>query len=448
MAATDSTYQGDYYSAMTGQQYDSAEAKAAAEAQFTAGQQQTSNQSAASMFDPSSPSYVGPGYDQARDAAGNVIAHASSDPTRQIQQQRWMQSQGTGETSSVPKDPNPPTNDIVNNQLNGLDTNTPAVQATGYPARATMPVSGNGFAPSGASRISRGVPAPTTPTIDVNAAARGAFTPPPPDNNPYTAPGAEAPKLDTEAINKTLTGLEGYSNQIANLAYTEQGQTVAEARLRQAADVAQHQAMIQTDASQRAALGSARSTRNRGDQALAERQAIGESAFIGQDAARTKALTEAQTRGDLAATRAQEALDDKNFRLNALGKAADLGLNTAALQVDISKTDLASANNWVNQQFQQLGIDKQLDQAQTQAVLGFTRDMAAIQFQYDQMSTQDQEFIDSQIMSKYQIDQQTMVALKQIKAQQKMAWTQVLSSLTGGIGQGASAATGAALLKA
>lgn len=454
MATGDSSYQGDYYSSMTGQQYDSAEQKAAAEAQFMAGQQSQNNASSASMFDPSSPNYVGPGYDQATDNAGNVIARKSHDPTRLIEQQRWESSRGTGDSSSVPTNPNPPTNQTVNGILDGIDTNTTALKDTPLAGRIAAGQKGfNGYVGnSNTARVSRASPPvtaqgiqPTQSNVDtINAAQAQAGTP---DTSPYTDPGAEAPKLDTDAINKTLNGLEGYSSDIANLAYTQQGETVAEARLRQAADVAARQQQIQTDASQRAALGAARSTRSRADQALASRQAIGESAFIGQDAARTAALTQAQTEGDLAATRAQEALDDRNFRLNALSKAADLGLNTAALQVDISKTDLESANNWVNQQFQQLGIDKQLDQQQTQAVLGFTRDMAAIQFQYDQMSTQDQEFIDSQIMQKYQIDQQTMVALKQIKAQKQMAWTQVLSSLTGGIGQGASAATGAALLK-
>ncbi len=359
---------------------------------------------------------------------------------------------------TAPGNPNAAANGI----LDGLDTPTPAAtapKATALPGRAPpagLPV----------STLPQTLPlkpkaAPNVGPVDIPDSARqalaayGKATTGVGDKDPYTAPGAEAPKIDRDQINSVLGGLDSYSNQIADLAKTASSNTVAEARLTQAADLAQRQAAINTEASQRAALGAARSTRNRGDRGLAERQAIGESAYIGQDAARTAELTQAQTRGDLAALRAQEADADRTFRLNALSKAADLGLNRAALEVDISKTNLSSATNWINQEFdslkQQGQLDlgfAQLDEQKTQSALGFTRDMAAIQLQYDQMGVQDQQFIDSELMQKYGIDQTTMIALKQLKASKQVNWGQVLTGFIGGAGAGLTTALTAGVMPA
>lgn len=253
------------------------------------------------------------------------------------------------------------------------------------------------------------------------------------------APGQEAPDVDRTKIDTILNGLSGYQNKIADLAEDNTGLSVAEAQLKKATDLANLQAGIDTEASQRAALGQARSSRSRADRGLLERQAVGESAFIGQEAARTASMRRAENEGNLSELRAQEADYDRRFRLEALGKAADLGLNRSALEVDISKTNLDSATNWINQQFGQLGIDKQINQEQAQSLLGFTRDMAAIQLQYDQLSSQEQQQADALLMQKYGIDQQTMVALKGIKQQGKFHWDQVLAGITGGIGTAATA---------
>jgi len=253
------------------------------------------------------------------------------------------------------------------------------------------------------------------------------------------SPGSEAPVVNRQKIDQILGGLSSYQNKIEDLAGDNTGLSVAEAQLKKATDLANIQAGIDTEASQRSALGAARSMRNRGDRALGERQAIGESAFIGQEAARTAALRRAQNEGDLAALRATEADSDRRFRMDALAKAADLGLNRSALEVDISKTNLDSATNWINQQFNQLGIDKQINQDQAQSLLGFTRDMAAIQQQYDALSVQDQQATDALMMQKYGIDQQTMVALKEIKEKGKFHWDQVLAGVAGGVGTAATA---------
>jgi hypothetical protein len=82
----------------------------------------------------------------------------------------------------------------------------------------------------------------------------------------------------------------------------------------------------------------------------------------------------------------------------------------------------------------------QLDQQKAESVLGFTKDMAALQFEYDKLSVEDQNATDALLMQKYGIDQQTMVALKQIKAQTGLNWGQILTAVIGGAGSGATAA--------
>lgn len=260
------------------------------------------------------------------------------------------------------------------------------------------------------------------------------------------------PKVDRTKIDPLLGGLNTYANDIYALSKDNTGLSVAEAQLAKATELANMNAAVQTEASQRSALGAARSVRSRGDRALAERQAIGESAFIGQEAARTDAMRQAAATGDLAILRATEADADRRFRLDALKSASDLGLNTAALEVDIGKADLASVTNFLNNQFDQLAQQGQLDlgyaqidQQKAASLLGFTRDMAAIQFQYDQLSVTDQQEADKLLMQKYNIDQTTMVALKKIKEENKFGWDTLLTSVVGGAVAGFSGGAGKAI---
>lgn len=255
---------------------------------------------------------------------------------------------------------------------------------------------------------------------------------------PVPPTGAE--QIDRERIDTLLGGLNTYGNDIYALGKDNTGLSAAEAQLKQATELANIQAGIETDKSQRAALGQARSARNRGDRAFLEQQAIGEAGFIGQEAARTKALTDAQARGDLADLRAAEENYDNEFRLKALSKAAELNLNTAALELDISKANLDSVTNLLNQQFGQLGIDKQLNAQQAQQMLNFTRDMAAIQFEYDQLSVTDQQEAARLLMNKYQVDEGTRVALEKIKNDNDFDWNALTSQLIGGAAAGATAA--------
>lgn len=247
------------------------------------------------------------------------------------------------------------------------------------------------------------------------------------------AAGPAAPTVDRSKIDPLLGGISTYANDIYALSKDNTGLSAAEAQLQQATKLANINAAIQTDASQRAALGAARGARNRGDRALLEQQAIGEAGYIGQDAARTAALRQAENEGNLATLRANEENADREFKLKALEKASQLGLNTAALELDVSKANLGAASSMLNNQFQLMGIDKQLSSQEAMHALDFAKDMAAIQYRYDELSVTDQNEADRLLMQKYDIDQDTMVALKKIKAESGWDWNKFAAGLITGV---------------
>lgn len=360
----------------------------------------------------------------------------------------------------APTNPNPDTNTI----LDGIDPNllTGRSPIAPPPKPLAAPSTRAGFtnelsAVTASRPAVTGRPLPTSPYSDVGGGgvdtSRLAASVGPagqPSGTPQ-APGAPAPDIDRARIDQILGGLGGYQNDLYAMSQDNTGQSAAEAQLMKADQLAKIRARDELAANQAGALGAARSARNRGDRALLERQAVGEQAYLGSQSQRQDTLRQAELEGNLAILRATEEDADRKFRFEALSKASDLGLNTAALEVDIAKADLASANNWVNNEAQKALQQGQLDERQYEALLnytqnntaqllGFTRDMAAIQFQYDQLSTQDQNQADQLLMTKYGIDAQTMVALKQIKEAGKFKWDDFLAKIIGG---GVTGATGA-----
>jgi hypothetical protein len=113
-----------------------------------------------------------------------------------------------------------------------------------------------------------------------------------------------------------------------------------------------------------------------------------------------------------------------------------MGLSTAALELDITKVNMADATERMR-----IGLGyAQLDETHAQNLMGFTRDMAAIQFQYDKLSVDDQNEADKLLMMKYQIDEETMLKLKELKAKGKFDWNGLLMNFAAGAGKGATAA--------
>jgi hypothetical protein len=267
------------------------------------------------------------------------------------------------------------------------------------------------------------------------------------EGDPANPTGEGAPEADRTRIDPVLDSVNKIQNKLLALGDTSPETSAAEEALKKASAEADIRSAFGIESSQRSALGQARSGRSRGDRALLERGAVGEAAFIGQEGARTDALRTAEETGNLGVLRAKEEDDDRRFKKDLYTEAGSLGLNVAALEVQIDSTNIASANNYINQEFGKLIADGQLgaqyaqiDEHHAEMILGFTKDMATLQFEYDKMSVDDQNTTDALLMQKYQIDQQTMLALKQLKQAGKMDWNQLLTSVIGGAASGATAA--------
>lgn len=387
-------------------------------------------------LDPNSSTYRGPGWRM--NERGDVVLDTSD--SAQLSQALWENQR----SNPVPAGPNVD----VQATLDGLDLNQPSQPApklTREQALAQRAGAQGSRAPAGAG-VAAGLGAGIRPQSTIGNDYLSQFD----LGQGGTTTADQPPQANREKVDPLLRGIDSVQQKLLSLADETRGMSAAEAALHQAGREADLRTAFGVEQSQRAALGAARGARNRGDRALLERQAVGEAGFMGQEAARTQALADVTQAGQLAQLRAGEEDADRRFKAELLGKAADLGLNTAALEVDISKADLGSATNWLNNQFDllkqqgQLGLGyAQLDQQKAESILGFTKDMAALQYEYDKLSVEDQNAADQLLMQKYGIDQQTMVALKQIKESGKMRWDQILTSLIGGAGSGATAAIAA-----
>lgn len=407
---------------------------------------------ASDKLNPDSPNYVGPGYEKAVDPnTGHTILQRSKN-FDQYAYDQWKTV--SDHAQAIPEAPT-----YVHDGENGVTpTTAPPVDTSslnpyGSPSSPTAATIPQGVTRPIAANSLGDVFGDDSPLSATNAPGSSSlsrvFGSAQPGASPQTAapaPGSQAPTVDNTAIDASLSKLDTLGNQINVLANTGQDFSKAEAQMAQGQQLARLNAAIQLDASQRAALGTARSARSVGDRALAEKNAVGESTFLGQEGARNAALQEAQFVGDKSSLRADEETAKATFKLNALSKAADLGLNTTSMLVDISKADVASANNWINNEFQQLGLNKQLTEQQAQDVLGFTKDMAALQFDYDKMDSDEQDKLEQRVLDKYNIDQQTAVALKKIKQDGKFHWDQFLSSMVGGASSGAGGVFAKALI--
>jgi hypothetical protein len=418
------------------------------------GYQQQEADMRSTFLDPASSNYKGPSWDLVRNKSGQPTLTQSKDPTRLSQQYDYDNGRGqyaTDPNTSPQTDQAVPdavqqafNQPVTNPELTTAQKNDQLAQA--LKGRGAFQGNAFNFASPGQNNIIQRAPGSQQnnpfqqfdPTgaqagADKLRAANAILQ----NGGGNGGAGSPAPDIDRTKIDSILGGLNTYANDIYALSKDNTGSSLAEAQLAKGQKQAQLNSQINLEATQRGALSAARSSRSRADRGLLERAAVGEQAYLGQEGQRQDAQRQADFEGNQAILRAQEEDSDRRFRLDALSKASDLGLNTAALETDISKANLGSATDWVNNQFQQLGIDKQINQQQAESILGYTRDMAAIQFQYDQLSEQEKQAADAMIMQKYGIDQQTGVALKGIKEQGKFHWDQMLGGILGGVGAGA-----------
>lgn len=386
-------------------------------------------------------------------AQNGQIYNAQTGQTRPMTDQEKIDWQATSAQASAagtnPNDPNgtgaAPTNPNAGtsavDQANAVIANLTPKSAQSQTPAQSLAASGVTRAPAGTIDMS-GITGPGALANTGYRGNAGAIV------QQTTSPGstatgnggipAAAPKVDTTASDKTVLGVNNTISQLLALAQTSPQTSAAEAQLMKADQLAKIRDSQSLADNQSAALGAARSG-NRRDQTLLGRQAIGESTFLGQADQRNQVVQQAELEGNLASLRATEEQTDFTNRANILSKAADLGLNVAGLQIDVGKANLGAASSYLNDQFQQLGIDKQVSVQQTQNVLSFMQGMSTIQEQYDAMSNADQQHTLDLMMQQYGIDKAEESALAQIKASKKVTWDQFLSqaalgAISGGAG--------------
>lgn len=412
--------EGQYYSTITGNFYPTPEDAHAAEQSMTQPVQQPSSadRAAAVANAPTGQTaYIAPD--------GTIGYRAQTDAERSAA----LIDQSKATAAAAPVNPNGNPLDTVNQVLASQQPYVRQPIARGQ-FQSQMPVSGGvrvaGQAPAAGAGVDM---------TGFDPSALAAIASPAPGT-----PGGGAPIADTAAVDTSIAGVNNTIAQLLALANAPQ-YSVAEQQLldsdRRNA-LAQQQALSQNQA---AALGAARSG-NRRDQAILQRQAVGESAYLGQEEQRQRQAQQTALEGNLATARAAEQSQYLQDRANMLSKAADLGLNVAALQADVSKANLASASNYMNNLFQQQGIDKQLSEDQAKNALSFVQAMAAIQTQYDAMSNADQQHTLDLMMQQYSVDKQTAAAIEQARISKQMNWGQVLAGALGGATQGGVLAAG------
>lgn len=387
----------------------------------------TDNERTMSMADSSSPDYMGPGYDLTRDANGDYVLRLTSDPRRLIEQDEW-------ESASATRAPNP------------AQTTPPPVQNTSppeeqginpYPDSFTGTPEFPGLFSTQTQHVTQGgTRAP--PAVSVSAGNRTAL-----NVGDKSAPGSEAPTVSRAKIDPVLDKINQFSDRYGTL-YNEVDKlsSVAEAQLAKTQRQALQRNSIAQDQAERAALGAARGVRNRGDRALAERQAIGESSFLGTERFTADALAQAEYEGTLATQRATEEVKKIELKQSLIDDAIKNNLNVAALELDISSTNLDSATNWINKEFEQYGLNKQLSRQEASDMLEFTKAMALIQRDYDKMSSDEKMQTRQLIMDQYGIDKTYDSVMKKIEAEKDGRWFDVLTSFVGGVGEGAGSAAG------
>lgn len=396
-----------------------------------AAKKQRENAATGLLVDPGSPNYKGPGWELTTDSNGVASVRLSEDPMRQIAQTEWESSTAP---SNVPEDisnPQPAPSDVPED-LNPYEDKGPILMSA---FKGTVPLT------TSIRPVTSTVKPP--PRVSVNQTARdnlGRVTTDPKD----VEPGAQARDLDRTRIDPIFDSLNKYSNLLDQMIAADDSSNLsaAEAQLLASQKLSQQRMAVDLEANQRGALGQARAARNRGDAALLERTAIGESAFLGQEAARTQAMQQTQYEGDLAELRANEELEDKKFKADLIQQASDMGLNIAGIEMGIADADLESATNWINNEFDQLGLNKQLSQQEAESLRDFSVDMATIAFQYEKLSSEEQMALEQLIMDKYQIDEQTRVALKKIQEEYGFKWEDLATNFVSGFSSGLGGALG------
>jgi hypothetical protein len=239
-------------------------------------------------------------------------------------------------------------------------------------------------------------------------------------NQPATAPGAWAPgtsaptpaldqgpaEMDRANIDRLLGNVSRANSGLLSLGQRDLEFSAAQAQLQQGLDQGQRQS-----------LSLARSGSRR-DRAGNEARAI----QAGSEMA-------SQTSQAAAGLRATEEAAQQQIRLDAYKAAGDLGLNSAALELDVSKMNMDAATNFLNQTFNRENIQLNLDQQEAERVTNFVRDMALLDKDYYALSQQERDAVRQDLTRRHGISESTRLGLEQLEATGGVNWTQVGATL-------------------
>lgn len=228
-------------------------------------------------------------------------------------------------------------------------------------------------------------------------------------------------EVDQARIDALLGNVSKATSGLMSLGQRDLQFSAAQAQLRQGLEQGQRQA-----------LSLARSG-NRRDRAANEARAI-------------QAGTElaAQTGQTAAGLRANEESAQQQIRLDAYKAAGDLGLNAAALDLDINRLNMDAATNFLNQLFARENLQLQIDQQEAERVTNFVRDMALLDRDYYALSQQERDAVRQDLTRRYGINAQTQLALAQLDKSDDINWGQLAIAGIGGLITG-SAQVGASL---
>jgi hypothetical protein len=251
-----------------------------------------------------------------------------------------------------------------------------------------------------------------------------AFTPPTTRQNTLTpastgpnswAPGTSAPppaleqgpaEMDRANIDRLLGNVSRANSGLLSIGQRDLEFSAAQAQLQQGLDQGQRQSL---------ALARSGSRRDRAGNEARAIQAGSELA--------------AQTGQAAAGLRATEEAAQQQIRLDAYKAAGDLGLNSAALELDVSKMNMDAATNFLNQTFNRENIQLNLDQQEAERVTNFVRDMALLDRDYYSLSQQERDAVRQDLTRRHGISESTRLGLEQLEATGGVNWTQVGATL-------------------
>ncbi len=381
--------------------------------------QERANQAMLARLDPNSPNYLGPGWQRGPDVDGAVTLQRSTDPGKVQAQNQW-------EIGATMPQPAIPTLADLNAAVAGGSTqpaapltiqqqfDLAAARTANSPTAPVIPVSTNRMQLSPSSRAA----------IDARSADFFAGAPGAPaangtlPGNPTSAnPEAGGPaEVDRSRIDALLGNVSRATSGLAGLANLDQEFSMARAQLAQGLD----QGLSQN-------LALARSGNRR------------DAAALGARAIQSNTEMAAQNTQAAAMLRAQEEEATRRLKLDAFKAAGDLGLNSAALEVDVNRLNMGAATDYLNQLFETNRLNLQLDEAEAARITNFVRDMALVAKDYYALGLAERASVRDDLTRRYGISEQAKVALEQLDAQPGF-WEQAALGLIGGAGQGGTAA--------